>query len=103
MLKKTCFLSGLSNRCGYLGEKDAVFAQIERMNGDLKETYWEGWGMAKKVYFVITIFMILAVLSGIPHLIDGIRARGMFRVNYGIVVFPTLIGIWSFCKYKKAK
>ena len=52
--------------------------------------------MAKKVYLAITILMILALLSGIPHLIDGICARSMTEVNYGIVGFPIFIGIWSF-------
>lgn len=59
--------------------------------------------MAKKVYLVITIFMVLALLSGIPHLIEGIHARGMTGVNYGIVGFPILIGVWSFYKYRKAE
>ena len=35
-----------------------------------------------------------------PHLINGIRARGMNGVNYGIIGFPILIGIWTFYKYK---
>lgn len=59
--------------------------------------------MAKKVYFVITFFMVLSLLSGIPHLIDGIYERGMWKVNYGIVGFPILIGMWTFYKYKKLK
>ena len=59
--------------------------------------------MAKKVYLAITILMILALLSGIPHLIDGICARSMTEVNYGIVGFPIFIGIWSFYKYKKTE
>lgn len=59
--------------------------------------------MAKKVYLVITFLMILALLDGIPHLINGIRARGMNGVNYGIIGFPILIGIWTFYKYKKSE
>lgn len=31
--------------------------------------------MAKKVYLVITIFMVLTLLSGIPHLIEGIHCN----------------------------
>ncbi|MBS5192112.1 MAG: hypothetical protein KHY81_11770 [Lachnospiraceae bacterium] len=58
--------------------------------------------MAKKVYLVITIFMVLSLLSGIPHLIEGIHERGMAGVNYGIIGFPILIGVWSFYKYRKA-
>ncbi len=57
----------------------------------------------KKMYLVIIFFMILTVMSGIPHLIDGIRARNMTEVNYGIVGFPILIGIWAFYKYKKSE
>lgn len=55
------------------------------------------------MYFVITFFMVLSLLSGIPHLIDGIYERGMWEVNYGIVGFPILIGMWTFYKYKKLK
>lgn len=55
------------------------------------------------MYLVILFFMILTVMSGIPHLIDGIRARNMTEVNYGIVGFPILIGIWAFYKYKKSE
>lgn len=56
----------------------------------------------KKVYLVLTIIMFLSLLSGISHLIDGICARGPLKVNYGIVGFPLLIGIWAFYKYRKA-
>lgn len=59
--------------------------------------------MAKKAYWVMTIVMVLALLGGIPHLIEGIQARGMTGVNYGIVGFPILIGAWSFYKYRKAE
>lgn len=55
----------------------------------------------KKIYLVITIIMFLSLLSGISHLLDGICARGLLKVNYGIVGFPLIIGIWSFHKYKK--
>lgn len=65
--------------------------------------YGERECMTKKVYLVITIFMVLSLSSGIPHLIERIHARGMAGVNYGIVGFPILIGTWSFCKYKKAE
>ncbi len=57
--------------------------------------------MTKKVYLVITIFMVLTLLSSTPHLMEGIHARGLAGVNYGIVGFPILIGIWSFYKYRK--
>lgn len=57
----------------------------------------------KKSVFCYYIFMVLSLLSGIPHLIDGIYERGMWEVNYGIVGFPILIGMWTFYKYKKLK
>lgn len=70
------------------------------MKYQIKQKCWE---VTKKVYLAITILMILALLSGIPHLIDGICARSMTEVNYGIVGFPIFIGIWSFYKYKKTE
>lgn len=39
--------------------------------------------MAKKVYLVIALAMLIALLGGFPNLIDGIRARGLMKVNYG--------------------
>ena len=44
----------------------------------------------EKVYLVITIFMVLSLSSGIPHLIEGIHAREVAGVNYGIVGFQYL-------------
>lgn len=57
--------------------------------------------MAKKVYLIIIICMILAVLSNLSYLVEGIGARGLGGVNYGSVFIPLLIGIWAFYKYRK--
>ena len=60
--------------------------------------------MKKKLYLGISIFaMILLIFSGIPHLIEGIQSRGMYKVNYGVVGFPLLISIIAFSLYKKQK
>lgn len=61
----------------------------------------EGSFMKKKVCLVITIFAVIALLTGIPHLVYGIQARGIDGVNYGRVIFPLLIGIIAFYMYKK--
>ena len=55
----------------------------------------------KKVYLVIAIFALIALLTGISELAGGIAARGLAGVNYGLVLFPLLIGIFSFTAYKK--
>lgn len=55
----------------------------------------------KKVYLVIAIFALIALLTGISELAGGIAARGFGGVNYGLVLFPLLIGIFSFTAYKK--
>ena len=57
--------------------------------------------MKKKVYLILTIFALIALLTGIPYLAEGIRARGITGVNWGRVLFPLLIGIVGFYMYKK--
>lgn len=57
--------------------------------------------MKKKVYLILTIFALIALLTGIPYLAEGIRARGIAEVNWGRVLFPLLIGIVGFYMYKK--
>lgn len=59
--------------------------------------------MAKKAYLLVMVLMLLALLSGAANLIDGIRARGMMKVNYGQVVFPLLIGGYALWRYRKAE
>lgn len=70
------------------------------MKYQIKQKCWEVKYGKKSIF---SYYMILALLSGIPHLIDGICARSMTEVNYGIVGFPIFIGIWSFYKYKKTE
>jgi hypothetical protein len=35
----------------------------------------------KKLYLVISIFALIALLTGIPYLIEGIGERGIVSVN----------------------
>jgi len=53
----------------------------------------------KKLYIIVAISALIAVLTGIPYLIDGIRARGFDGVNYGRVLFPAIICALSFRLY----
>ncbi|MDD6320016.1 MAG: hypothetical protein PUA63_04040 [Oscillospiraceae bacterium] len=55
----------------------------------------------KKVYLIIACIALIALLTGISELVGGIAARGFGGVNYGLVLFPLLIGIFSFTAYKK--
>jgi len=53
----------------------------------------------RKLYLIAAIVAFIAVLTGIPYLIDGIRARGFDGVNYGRVLFPAIICALSFRLY----
>lgn len=55
----------------------------------------------KKLYIIVAIFALIALLTGIPYLIEGIRARGFDGVNYGRVLFPALVCGLSFWLYRK--
>lgn len=55
----------------------------------------------KKLYIIVAIVAFIAVLTGIPYLIDGIRERGFDGVNYGRVIFPVIICALSFRLYNK--
>ena len=55
----------------------------------------------KKVYLVVLIFAIIACLTGLPYLVDGIASRGLDGVNYGRILFPMLLGIISLLLYRK--
>lgn len=60
--------------------------------------------MKKKLYLGISIYSFISwILSGIPHVIEGIQERGIYGVNYGGAVFPLLISIIMFYLYKKQK
>ena len=57
----------------------------------------------KKLYLIVCIIALITFLTGIPYLIEGITQRGWGGVNYGRVVFPLLISVISFVKYRKYK
>ena len=55
----------------------------------------------KKLCIIVGIFAFIALLTGIPYIIDGIRERGFYGVNYGRVLFPALLCGLSIWLYKK--
>lgn len=55
----------------------------------------------KKLYIIVGIIALIAALTGIPYLVEGIRARGFDGVNYGRVLFPAIICGLSFWLYNK--
>ncbi len=59
--------------------------------------------MSKKLYLAALIFAVLGLLTGTAHLAADILARGFFRVNYGQVLFPALLGVWAFAKVRGAQ
>lgn len=57
----------------------------------------------KKGYLVISVIALIACLTGVSELIEGIAARGLDGVNYGRVIFPLLIGSISVWLYMRKK
>lgn len=57
----------------------------------------------KKLYIIASVFALIAFLTGIPYIVDGIILRGFGGVNYGRVIFPALICALSFWLYWKEK
>ena len=57
----------------------------------------------KKVYLVIAVIALIACLTSIPYLVEGITARGWGGVNYGRIIFPLLISGISFWLFKRKK
>ena len=55
----------------------------------------------KKLYIIAGVFTLIAALTGVPHLVDGIRERGFDGVNYGRVIFPAVVCMLSYWFYKK--
>lgn len=55
----------------------------------------------KKLYIIVAIFALIAVLAGVSYLVEGIRARGFDGVNYGRVLFPAIVCGLSFWFYRK--
>ena len=57
----------------------------------------------KKVYVVISVVALIACLTGITYLAEGIAARGWDGVNYGRIIFPLLVSGISFWLLKRKK
>ena len=57
----------------------------------------------KKVYLAVTAIALILCVEGIFSLAEGIAARGWGGVNYGQVLFPLLIGGFSFWQFKREK
>lgn len=53
--------------------------------------------MKKTICVMLLFFAVGGLLTGIPELADGVRARGWGGVNYGRVFFPLLVG--GVCAY----
>ena len=56
------------------------------------------------VLLLIGITLLLAGFTGIPEVIEGVRARGAGGVNYGRLIFPFLIGgiaLWRYIKHQQ--
>lgn len=54
----------------------------------------------KKVYLVLSAIALITCLTGIPYLAEGIAKRGLSGVNYGRIIFPLMISVYSFWRYK---
>ena len=52
--------------------------------------------MSKKTYLIITIVAAVVALIGLVSYIGGMRP-----VNIGVFVFPLLIALFAFYKYKR--
>ncbi|MBR2718920.1 MAG: hypothetical protein IKB78_06480 [Clostridia bacterium] len=57
----------------------------------------------KKTYLVIAVLALIACLTGIPELAEGIALRGPGGVNYGRILFPLLISGVFFWLFKRNK
>ena len=57
----------------------------------------------KKVYLAVIVIALILCVEGIFSLAEGIAARDWGGVNYGQVLFPLLIGGFSFWQFKREK
>ena len=55
----------------------------------------------KKACLIIGGFALIALLTGIPAIVEGVASRGFGGVNYGRVIFPLLLSGICFHFYKK--
>lgn len=56
----------------------------------------------KKIWLAVAIFAALALLTGLPEVVRGIAARGVWAVNYGRVGFPLLLLLWAGVMYRRS-
>ena len=55
------------------------------------------------VLLLIGVTLLLAGVTGISEVIEGIRARGWGGVNYGRIIFPFMlsgIALWQYSKHR---
>ena len=57
----------------------------------------------KKVYLAVIVIALILCVEGVFSLAEGIGARGWGGMNYGQVLFPLLIGDFSFRQFKREK
>lgn len=57
----------------------------------------------KKGFLALAAAALIACLTGIADLYEGIAARGWGGVNYGRVMFPLLIGCFALWMLRKKK
>jgi len=55
----------------------------------------------KRLCIILGVFAFIALLTGIPYLVDGIRARRFDGVNYGRFLFPAIVCGLSYWFYRK--
>ena len=55
----------------------------------------------KQVYLVMALVSLMSCFTALPELFSGITERGMGGVNYGSIVFPFLLCVFSFWMYRR--
>lgn len=56
----------------------------------------------KKTCLIVGGFALIALLTGLPAIVEGVASRGFGGVNYGRVIFPLLLSgvCFHLCKKK---
>ena len=58
--------------------------------------------MKKKLCLALLVFAVMTLfLRGIPYVAAGIAARGVWGVNYGSGVFPSMLGALALQLYRQ--
>ena len=55
------------------------------------------------VLLLIGVILLLAGVTGISEVVEGIRGRGLGGVNYGRIIFPFMLGgiaLWQYSKHR---